>query len=94
MRVVDARVDGPNVRALGLVPRRIVMLPIRIYQKLVSPGLGVNCRYRPTCSAYAMEAIEGHGLVRGGWMAARRLSRCHPLRPGGYDPVPAPGGVD
>lgn len=65
---------------------------IRIYQKLVSPSLGVNCRYRPTCSTYAIEALDRFGLFRGGWLALRRLARCHPLRAGGYDPVPNGGG--
>lgn len=65
---------------------------IRIYQKLVSPSLGVNCRYRPTCSTYAAQAIERFGLMRGGWMAVRRISRCHPFHEGGYDPVPTGGG--
>ncbi len=65
---------------------------VRTYQKLVSPSLGVNCRYRPTCSEYAVQAIEGFGLVRGGWLAARRLGRCHPFHEGGYDPVPTGGG--
>ncbi len=61
---------------------------IRTYQKLVSPALGRNCRYLPTCSHYAHEAIGRFGLARGSWMALRRLSRCHPLREGGFDPVP------
>lgn len=78
----------------GAVPvgRRLAVAPIRAYQKLVSPGLGANCRYQPTCSSYAVEAIERHGFVRGGWLGVRRLLRCHPLRPGGYDPVPSRGG--
>ena len=61
---------------------------IRIYQKLVSPSLGVNCRYLPTCSTYGIEAISRFGIWRGGWLAMKRIGRCHPLRPGGYDPVP------
>lgn len=61
---------------------------VRIYQKLVSPSLGKNCRYAPTCSSYAVEALEVHGVMRGGWLAARRLWRCQPLFEGGYDPVP------
>lgn len=61
---------------------------IRVYQKLVSPLLGRNCRFSPTCSAYAAEAIGRFGLRRGGLLALRRLGRCQPLGPSGYDPVP------
>jgi putative membrane protein insertion efficiency factor len=61
---------------------------IRGYQLLVSPLLGPVCRYEPSCSRYADQAIVRHGLMRGGVLAARRLFRCHPFRPGGYDPVP------
>lgn len=69
-------------------PRTWLVVLIRIYQKLVSPGIRVNCRYLPTCSGYAAEAISRFGVLRGGWLSLRRISRCHPLRPGGYDPVP------
>jgi putative membrane protein insertion efficiency factor len=61
---------------------------IRGYQLLVSPFLGPVCRYEPSCSHYADQAIARYGLVRGGVLAVRRLFRCHPFRPGGYDPVP------
>lgn len=61
---------------------------IRGYQRIFSPVLGRNCRYLPTCSSYAYEAIGEWGAVRGTWMGIRRLGRCHPMRSGGYDPVP------
>jgi putative membrane protein insertion efficiency factor len=66
----------------------LVVLLIRGYQRLLSPLLGPRCRFYPSCSHYALEAIQRHGLSRGGLLALRRLSRCHPLNPGGIDPVP------
>ncbi|MEX0286796.1 MAG: membrane protein insertion efficiency factor YidD [Paracoccaceae bacterium] len=66
----------------------IVALPVRFYRLVLSPLLGQNCRYQPTCSAYALEALEKHGAVSGGWLAIRRISRCHPWGGTGYDPVP------
>lgn len=69
-------------------PRSLVVRLIRIYQKLVSPGLGANCRYSPTCSSYAAEAISKFGVIKGVWLGMKRVGRCHPLRDGGYDPVP------
>jgi putative membrane protein insertion efficiency factor len=71
-----------------LRPRALVVGLLRIYQKLVSPNLGANCRYQPTCSQYTLEAIDRFGVARGGWLGAKRIGRCHPLRAGGYDPVP------
>ena len=60
---------------------------IRFYQLCISPLLGNNCRYYPTCSQYAIEAIEKKGIIRGSWMAVKRICRCHPWHAGGYDPV-------
>jgi putative membrane protein insertion efficiency factor len=68
--------------------RRIGILPIRFYQWVISPLLPPSCRYRPTCSEYAAEAIATQGLLRGTWLTARRLLRCHPWGGSGYDPVP------
>lgn len=68
--------------------RRLAIGVIRIYQLIISPFLGPACRYDPSCSRYATEAIEKYGLLRGGWMGIKRLFRCHPLHAGGYDPVP------
>lgn len=72
---------GPAARAASSL--------VAVYQRFVSPLLGANCRYHPTCSAYAREALEIHGVVRGGALALRRICRCHPWQPGGVDPVPA-----
>ena len=66
----------------------LLILPIRFYRYFVSPLLGARCRYEPTCSVYAIEAIEEHGALKGSWLAAKRICRCHPLYAGGYDPVP------
>lgn len=64
------------------------LLAIRFYQRWASPGLPAACRFEPSCSRYAQEAIERYGLARGGWLALRRLGRCHPLHAMGFDPVP------
>jgi uncharacterized protein len=61
---------------------------VRLYQVGLSPLLPASCRYYPSCSAYAITALEKHGAVRGAWLAVRRIARCHPFHPGGYDPVP------
>jgi putative membrane protein insertion efficiency factor len=67
---------------------RLLVLPIRLYQLVLSPLLGPRCRFYPSCSAYAVEALTRHGALRGSWLAVRRLGRCHPWNPGGLDPVP------
>lgn len=68
--------------------RFAVAVLIRLYQWIVSPLLGPACRFYPTCSNYALDAIGRFGVLRGGWLALRRLARCHPWHPGGFDPVP------
>jgi putative membrane protein insertion efficiency factor len=74
--------------ALKLLPRKTARLLIRFYQRFISPGLPPSCRFTPSCSAYALTSIERYGLFRGGWLALKRIGRCHPWSPGGYDPVP------
>lgn len=69
---------------------KLLLALIGLYQRFLSPLMGSNCRYQPSCSAYAREALEQHGLLRGGWLSLRRLLRCHPWGAYGYDPVPPP----
>ncbi len=71
----------------------IAALPVRAYRLLFSPWVGHGCRYQPTCSAYALEALEKHGAIKGSWLTIRRIGRCHPLGGSGYDP-PVPGKRD
>lgn len=73
---------------------RVLIAPLRAYQRYVSAWRMPTCRYYPTCSAYAIEALETHGVFRGGWLAARRVLRCHPWHAGGHDPVPPAVGRD
>lgn len=68
--------------------KTLMLALIRVYQYLFRPLLGNNCRFYPSCSDYAREAIERHGALSGGWLAVRRILRCHPYHPGGFDPVP------
>lgn len=70
------------------LPALLARVVIRTYQVVLSPFIGNQCRFHPTCSHYALEAIEHYGAVRGSWMALRRIGRCHPFNPGGMDPVP------
>ena len=67
---------------------RILIAILRVYKRFISPLLGPRCRFAPSCSEYAMQAIARFGALQGGWMAIRRIGRCHPLHPGGHDPVP------
>lgn len=67
---------------------KILILFIRFYQICISPHLAPRCRFYPTCSAYAIEAITKWGAVKGTWLTLKRLAKCHPFHPGGYDPVP------
>ena len=80
---------GTRVRCIiASIPRTVLILFVRTYQFFLSPLLPASCRYYPSCSTYAIEALERHGALRGGWLTLRRLGRCNPFRPGGYDPVP------
>ena len=67
----------------------ILALPIRLYRLFFSPWVGFNCRYQPTCSAYALEALDKHGAIKGSYLTVHRICRCHPWGGDGYDPVPA-----
>jgi hypothetical protein len=68
--------------------RALALVPLRFYKRFLSPLLPPMCRFEPTCSIYMMQAIEKHGTLRGVWLGVRRLARCHPFNPGGWDPVP------
>ena len=68
--------------------KTLLVYAVRAYQVSLGPLLPPSCRYYPSCSAYAIEALERHGAWRGTWLSVRRILRCHPFRPGGYDPVP------
>lgn len=76
------------LRTLLALPQRLLIGLVRGYRLLLSPWLGSSCRFEPTCSAYALEALERHGAAGGSYLATRRLLRCHPLCAGGHDPVP------
>ena len=73
---------------LGLLPRRVLVGAVRVYRLLLSPWLGNACRFEPTCSVYAIGALERHGALAGTAMTIGRIGRCHPWCPGGFDPVP------
>lgn len=73
---------------------RAAVFAVRGYQRLISPFLPPSCRFAPTCSEYAAQALAGQGFVRGSWLALRRLLKCHPFHPGGFDPPPLSGRTD
>jgi len=78
----------PRKGAAARGVRRAAVIVLRAYKRWVSPWLPAACRFAPTCSEYMAEAVEVHGLRRGVWLGVKRLARCHPFHPGGYDPVP------
>lgn len=85
----------PGSPAAGSVGReaqsrlvRVVAAPVIAYRRWISPALPARCRFYPSCSAYTLEALSRHGVARGIWLSLRRLGRCHPFHPGGFDPVP------
>ena len=71
-----------------MIGRRLALLLLRGYKRLISPLLPPMCRFEPTCSVYTMQAVEKYGVLRGVWLGMKRLGRCHPFNPGGWDPVP------
>ena len=71
-----------------MIGRRIALFLLRFYKRFISPLLPPMCRFEPTCSVYTMQAVEKYGVLRGVWLGMKRLGRCHPFNPGGWDPVP------
>lgn len=69
---------------------KVLQMPVHFYRRVISPLKPPTCRYYPTCSQYALTALEQHGAAKGSWLAVKRICRCHPFHPGGYDPVPEP----
>jgi uncharacterized protein len=80
--------DGTLAPARPSAIARVLVALIGGYRRFVSPLLAPRCRFEPSCSAYALEAVREHGALRGTWLAVRRIGRCHPFHPGGFDPVP------
>jgi uncharacterized protein len=80
--------DGTLAPARPSAAARVLVALITGYRRFVSPLLAPRCRFEPSCSAYALEAVREHGALRGTWLAVRRIGRCHPFHPGGFDPVP------
>lgn len=80
--------EGENRKSERRGMKAVVQAPVRFYRRWISPLKPPTCRFYPTCSAYALEAIEVHGPAKGSWLAVKRICRCHPFHPGGVDPVP------
>ncbi len=76
------------MKAISVLVKKLVLSLIRVYQLIISPFLGDNCRFYPSCSKYAIEAMDKHGLIKGGYLTIKRILKCHPWHPGGCDPVP------
>jgi putative membrane protein insertion efficiency factor len=76
------------IKVLIRLPRWVFIFMIRGYQQVISPLFPATCRFSPSCSAYAITALQRYGVGKGGWLAVKRIARCHPFHPGGYDPVP------
>jgi putative membrane protein insertion efficiency factor len=74
------------VKKVWLLPGTLLIVAARVYQLTLSPLIGRHCRFEPTCSAYFIQAVEKYGAVRGAWRGIKRIGRCHPFQPGGYDP--------
>ena len=86
--IATSQIPSDVSQGMVRLPSRVLMGLIWIYQSTIGPALPPSCRYEPSCSHYAYTAIERHGALRGSWLAARRLARCHPWGGSGYDPVP------
>ena len=87
-RRILSRMDTTTDTGRPSPPARAALALISFYKRFISPMLPATCRYVPTCSEYAMIAVQRYGFLRGSWMAIKRICRCHPFHPGGYDPVP------
>lgn len=79
-----------NKRLISRIMSRLIAIPVHVYRYAISPVIPSRCRYTPTCSEYALEALECHGPLKGSWLAIKRIGRCHPWGKHGYDPVPEP----
>ena len=98
---MSAKQDGRTDLAVRAIPAprgpgviaRVLMAAVIAYRRFISPLLPPRCRFEPSCSAYALEALQVHGAARGLWLAVARIARCHPFHPGGYDPVPPRDGT-